>query len=611
MSDQNFKEKRSLEVAEEAREKEWKKPSFVQELFMGRLRTDLIFPFPEQDAEDKKAGDEVLEKVRKFLLEKVDADLIDREKEIPPEVMEGLKELGLFGIKIPKEYGGLGLSQVNYNRIIQLISSHCASTAVTLSAHQSIGVPQPLKSAGTDEQKRKYLPRLARGEVSAFALTEPGVGSDPSSMKTTAFPTGEGEAYLINGQKLWTTNGPIADLLVVMARTNDPREERPEITAFIVEGNSPGLTVEHRCDFMGLKGIQNGLLTFKDVRVPAENMLTEKGGGLRLALRTLNIGRLTLPAACGGAIKQALAMAVPWANEREQWGAPVGHHEAVAHKIGTIAADLYAVESLTWLTSAMADRKETDIRLEAAMAKLFSTETLWRSVDAALQVRGGRGYETADSLKGRGELPAPMERAMRDARINLIIEGTSEIMRLFIAREALDPHMRIAGISASTGKVDLLGAAKFYSSWYPKLWIPGFKPAEGLSLPRPLTGHLRFVERATRRLARDLFHMMGRYRQGLQKRQMILARLVDTGAELLAMSAVLARASSPRAQAGSDNLADLFCRQARRRVQILHRAVYCNDDQVAYKRAREVLDGKYQWIEDNIVSSWRKGFEKP
>ena len=611
MSAKNAEEKRSLEVAEEAREKEWKKPSFVQELFMGRLRSDLVFPFPEQDPEDKKAGDGVLDKVKAFLVEKVDADRIDREREIPREVMDGLKELGLFGIKIPKEYGGLGLSQVNYNRIIQLVASHCASTAVTLSAHQSIGVPQPVKMAGTEEQKQKYLPRLAGGEMSAFALTEPGVGSDPSSMKTTAFPTEDGEAYLINGQKLWTTNGPVADLLVVMARTNDPKEERPEITAFIVEGNSPGLTAEHRCDFMGLKGIQNGLLSFKDVRVPKENMLTEKGGGLRLALRTLNTGRLTLPGACGGAIKQALAMAAQWANEREQWGAPVGHHEAVAHKIGTIAADLYAVESLAWMTSAMADRKETDIRLEAAMAKLFCTETLWRSVDAALQVRGGRGYETADSLRGRGELPVPMERAMRDARINLIIEGTSEIMRLFIAREALDPHMRIAGISASSGKMDLMGAAKFYSRWYPKLWLPRFHPAEGISPAKGLSGHLRFVEGATRRLARDLFHMMGRYRQGLQRKQMILARLVDTGAELFAMSAVLSRASSPSAQAGAERLADLFCRQARRRVRDMHRAVYCNDDVVTYKRAREVLDGKYPWMEENIVSTWRKGFENP
>lgn len=606
MRKQDAGERRSLEVAESARETEWEKPSFVQELFMGRLRTDLIFPYPEQDPEDKNAGDEVLARVKQFLEEKVDADRIDREREIPEEVLQGLKELGLFGIKIPKEYGGLGLSQVNYNRIIQLVASHCASTAVTLSAHQSIGVPQPLKMAGTEEQKRIYLPRLAAGEVSAFALTEPGVGSDPASMQTTAVPTEDGAAFLINGEKLWTTNGPIADLLIVMARTNDPDEERPEITAFIVEGDAEGLTTEHRCDFMGLKGIQNGLLKFTDVRVPRENMLTEKGGGLRLALRTLNTGRLTLPGACGGAMKQSLAMASQWAKERVQWGAPVGHHEAVAAKIGTIAAEIYAVESLTWLTSAMADRHDLDIRLEAAMAKLFCTEALWRTVDAALQVRGGRGYETADSLRARGELPVPMERAMRDARINLIIEGTSEIMRLFIAREALDPHLKAAGASATSGKMDLWGAVKFYGRWYPKLWWPHRKRPQGVTLSRPLAGHLRFVERATRRLARDLFHMMGRYRQGLQKKQMVLGRLVDCGAELFAMSAVLSRASSPQRQEGAEKLADLFCRQARRRLASLHRAVYRNDDRRTYKVARDVLDGEFPLLEENILSTWKE-----
>jgi alkylation response protein AidB-like acyl-CoA dehydrogenase len=605
MSAQKAEEKRSLEVAEEAREKEWQKPSFVSELFLGRLRPELVFPFPAQEAADRQAGDEVLAQVKAFLASQVDADRVDREKEIPPEVINGLRQLGLFGIKIPKEYGGLGLSQVNYNRIIELVSSHCASTAVMLSAHQSIGVPQPLKLFGTAEQKEKYLPRLAAGAMSAFALTEPEVGSDPSKMTTTAVSTDDGRDFLINGHKLWITNGPVAELLIVMARTNNPAEERPEITAFIVEANTPGLTTEHRCDFMGLKGIQNGLLRFDNVRVPAENILTTLGGGLRLALRTLNTGRLTLPAACAGTIKQTLAMARTWANERVQWGAPVGHHEAVAAKISDLAVDLYAVESLTWLTSALADRADVDIRLEAAMAKLYCTEAMWRAVDAGVQIRGGRGYETADSLRGRGEQPMPMERLLRDARINLIIEGTSEIMRLFIAREALDPHLKIAGASATSNKLDFLGAAKFYTLWYPQLWLPRFATPGGLGLPASLAGHLRFIERATRRLARDLFHMMVRYRQGLQRKQMVLARLVDSGAELFAMAAVLSRAASAR-ETGAEQLADLFCRQARRRLTALRRGIYGNDDALAYKTARQILDGEFAWLEENIISSWKE-----
>jgi hypothetical protein len=605
MNAQKAEEKRSLEVAEEAREKEWQSPSFVSELFMGRLRPELVFPFPAQEAADRQAGDEVLAQVKAFLASEVDADRIDREKEIPPEVIDGLRQLGLFGIKIPKEYGGLGLSQLNYNRIIELVASHCASTAVMLSAHQSIGVPQPLKLFGTAEQKKKYLPRLAAGAISAFALTEPGAGSDPSKMTTTAVATDDGRAFLINGHKLWITNGPVAELLIVMARTNNPQEERPEITAFIVEGNAPGLTTVHRCDFMGLKGIQNGLLRFDNVRVPAENILTTLGGGLRLALRTLNTGRLTLPAACAGTIKQTLAMARTWANERVQWGAPVGHHEAVAAKITDLAVDLYAVESLTWLTSALADRADVDIRLEAAMAKLYCTEAMWRAVDAGVQIRGGRGYETADSLGGRGELPMPMERLLRDARINLIIEGTSEIMRLFIAREALDPHLKIAGASATSNKLDFVAAAKFYALWYPKLWLPRFATPGGLGLPASLAGHLRFVERATRRLARDLFHMMVRYQQGLQRKQMVLARLVDSGAELFAMAAVISRAASAR-ETGAERLADLFCREARRRLAALHRGVYCNDDAFAYKTARQILDGEFAWLEENIISSWKE-----
>ncbi len=607
MAGTRSEEKRSLEVAEAARETEWKQPSIVGELFMGRLRRDLLFPFPEQDPADRAAGDVLLAKVADFLRDHVDADRIDREKEIPPEVLDGLRELGLFGIKIAPEYGGLGLSQTNYIRIVQLVASHCASTAVTLSAHQSIGVPQPLKLFGSEEQKRKYLPRLAAGAISAFALTEPGAGSDPSQIRTTATLTEDGSAWLLNGEKLWISNGPVAELLVVMARTNDLQEDRPEISAFIVETDTPGFSVAHRCDFMGLKGIQNGLLRFAEVRVPRENLLDEVGKGLRLALQTLNTGRLTLPAASGGVMKQVLAMASDWANERRQWGAPVGHHEAVAHKLATMAADIFAVESLTWLTAALADRQEVDIRLEAAIAKLFCTETLWRTVDAGVQVRGGRGYETADSLSGRGEVPMPMERLLRDARINLIIEGTSEIMRLFIAREALDPHLKVAGASATSTHVDLWAAGSFYLRWYPKLWLPRFGSRSAGPLPPRLRRHLHALERGTRQLARDLFHMLIRHRQGLQRKQLVLGRLVDTGAELLAMAATLSRAASPGAPPGAEDLADLFCRQARRRIDRLHRSVYANDDAFAYRTARAVLAGRYPWLTtENILSTWRK-----
>lgn len=361
---------------------------------------------------------------------------------------------------------------------------------------------------------------------------------------------------------------------------------------------------------MGLKGLQNGLLCFDNVQVPHDNIVTEQGGGLRLALRTLNTGRLTLPAASAGSMKQALRMARKWSVERVQWGAPVGHHEAVANKIATIAADIYAVESLTWLTSAMADRGGADIRLEAAMAKLYSSEALWRTVDTALQIRGGRGYETADSLGGRGELPMPMERLLRDSRINMIIEGTSEIMRLFIAREALDPHLKAAGASATSGKVDFVKATKFYAGWYPMLWLPFASSEQDVEVNAHLKKHMRFVAKNSQKLARDLFHMMMRYQQGLQKKQMVLGRLVDVGAELFAMTATISNASSVAATKGSVRLADLFCQQSRRRISHLRNGVYCNDDKLAYAVAREVLDGNFPGLDENIVSTWESSVKK-
>lgn len=604
---------KALEVAEEAREKEWALPSFVSELFQGRVRWDSIFPFPDQSEADRKVGDEFLARLEPFLKENVDADEVDRTGEVPQKAIKGLAELGCFALKIPKEYGGMGFSQVNYNRILQLVASYCASTSVWLSAHQSIGVPQPLMLFGTEGQKRKFLPRFRKGNISAFALTEPDVGSDPAQMKTTATPVEGGTFYLINGEKLWCTNGPVADVMVVMAQT-PPKvvkgRERKQITAFIVERTMPGVETVHRCQFMGLHGIQNGLLRFKNVKVPKENILWKEGNGLKLALITLNTGRLTMPAAVTGGAKWCLAVSRLWANERRQWGAPVGKHEAVASKIATMAATTFAMEAIHLTTAAMADSKKADIRFEAAMAKLFCTEASWRIVDGTIQIRGGRGYESAPSLRARGEKGWAVERLMRDCRINTIIEGTSQIMRLFIAREALDSHLgRILPIlNPKAGIIErlrrVLQSACHYAIWYPRQWFPGLGFSR-VSAPGTLRPHICYVERRARRLARNLFHAMMIYREGLEKKQQLLTRLVNIGTDLFAMAVSCSRAASLHSKNPSDTspleLANLFCRQARGRIEKQFRTLFHNDDRLSYHVAQETLKGKYRWLEQGII----------
>ena len=596
----------ALDLIEQSRETAWERPTVAGQLFLGRVLASRLIPYATQSPEDAAIGDTYLARLEAFLKAQVDADAIDATGEMPASVVKGLAELGCFGMKIPKEYGGLGLSQVNYNRAIALVASHCNSTAVWFSAHQSIGVPQPLKMFGTEEQKRRYLPRLARGEISAFALTEPDVGSDPAKMSTIATPVDGGAAYRLNGEKLWCTNGPVAEVLVVMAKTPDRvigGKRRQQITAFIVERTMPGVEVVHRCQFMGLRGIQNGLLRFTNVRVPKENIIWGLGRGLKLALTTLNTGRLTLPAACVGGARQCVRIARRWALERQQWGGPIGRHEAVAAKLSWMASHLFAMEAITWLASAWADRGDLDIRIEAAMAKLFCSEAALAIADQTVQIRGGRGYETAVSLKARGEPPLPVERLYRDARINLIIEGTSEIMRLFIAREALDPHI---GLGFDMLLPDrpltrrLKAAAKataFYAGWYPRQWLPtlGGSPAD---VPPRLRGHWDYVQRASRRLARTLFHQMVRHQMALEKRQLILFRLVDVGVDLFAMAATISRAAT---QAEGVPLADLFCAHARRRIEAAFAGVGRPEDRAGYRVAQEVLKGSYGWLEEGIV----------
>src|SRR5215208_5749299 len=559
-------ERQAREVAEEAREREWRLPSFGKELFLGNFRLDLISPQPRLDAAAVEQGEAFLARLGEFLRTEVDPLEIERDAKIPDRVLDGLKALGALGMKVPEQYGGLGLSQVHYNRALALTGVWHASLSTLLSAHQSIGVAEPLMLFGSEEQKQKWLPLVTRDHISAFLLTEPDVGSDPARLGATAEPVDGG--YQLNGLKLWATNGAIADIVVVMAQVPKAEGRRGGITAFVLPCDTPGVTVEHRNAFMGLRGIENSVTRLEDVFVPSENVIGKEGQGLKIALTTLNTGRLALPAICVGTAKWATKTAREFAVERVQWGKPVGEHDAVAQKLAFIAASAFGLEAMLDVASRLADDKSNDIRIEAAIAKLYGSELGWRIID--------------------------------------------ELMHLLIAREAVDRHLEVAG-EILEGDGDLkekarvaLQAGRFYAKWLPQLAVgEGQKPG-AYERFGPLAGHLRVVERSSRKLARSTFYAMGRWQAGLEKRQAVLARIVDIGAELFAMSAAVVYADTIRTErpdraAEAAELADLFCKQAARRVGTLFRALWSNDDVENYALAQRVLEGRYVLLEEGVA----------
>jgi len=554
---------------------------------------------------------ELLKLVRVFVEEQIlpVATELEHADEYPTAIVEQMKEMGIFGLMIPEEYGGLGESLLTYALCVEEIARGWMSVSGIINTHFILAYM--LIQHGTEEQKQKYLPRMATGELrGSFSMSEPGCGSDVSAIRTKAVR--DGDDYVINGEKLWCTNGTRAELFVVMARTAD-REVKgkhvKQITAFIVDSSMPGVEVKHRLRFMGLKAIENGVIRFNNVKVPRENILWGEGKGLKLALVTLNTGRLTLPAGCTGAAKAMLRIARKWAAVRVQWGQPIGKHEAVAQMLAKMASNTFALEAVAELATALYEKGGYDIRLEAAIAKLYNSEAAWKIIDDTLQIRGGRGYETAESLRRRGEEGIAVERAMRDFRINLIFEGSSEIMRLFIAREAVDHHFKLAFDIVkpeSTMKERLAAMARstpFYLSWYPSRWV-GTGQLKRYGEFGKLATHMRFIERNTRHLGRSIFHAMVRYGPKLERKQAVLFRAVDIGAELFAMSAACVRAQmlAKKGQKEAITLADTFCREARLRITNHFDNLFGPNDENLYKLAMSVLKGEHAWLEHGITS---------
>jgi alkylation response protein AidB-like acyl-CoA dehydrogenase len=493
------------------------KEGFAKEMFFGRFREESMLPYPELPDARTKIGDEEVQKVKKYCAENIDPDKIDRDAVIPDSVVKGLGDIGVLGFTISKELGGNGLSQFNYCRIMEIIGGHCASTGVFVNAHHSIGL-RALELFGTEEQQKRWMKPLASGDqLAAFALTEPMAGSDAANVRTRAEPTDDGEHFILNGEKRWITNGGIADVLTVMARTPDDSVPDGKITAFLVTPDMAGFEViEERMEKCGIRGTATGRMKFTNMKVPKENVLGPMGKGLKVALTVLDFGRTTFGAGCTGAAKFCLERMTHRAKTRRQFGKTLGEFELVKSKIAEAAADTYAMEAATYHTAALIDSGSDDFMVETAMLKVFASDQLWRIVNDTLQVWGGAGFFTDQ----------PFERMMRDARLNLIGEGANDVLRCFIAAVGL----------RGVGK-EMEGVSKNPLQAYKLLRRTPSVPVKH--------EHLRyFAKTLGKQIARFAWACemaLIKHREGIMHRQFIQARLGDIATELYMASCVYSR----------------------------------------------------------------------
>jgi acyl-CoA dehydrogenase family protein 9 len=561
--------------------------SFMKSLFHGVIAENLVFPYPEPGAGEVDTLRMMLESVRRFCEKSVDSAGIDQKHEIPPTVLAGMKELGLFGLLIPQAHGGLGLSQTSYARVIQEVGSLDSSLAVTLGAHQSIGL-KGILLFGTEEQKARYLPKLATGEnVAAFALTEPGAGSDAAAIATRAESTAGG--YLLNGSKIWITNGGFADVFTVFARTS-PAEEgsKPRITAFIVE-RGWGVRTGHNEHKLGIRGSSTTEVFFDNVKVPEGNILGEKGRGFKVAMEVLNSGRLGLASGCVGLSKRLINMAVERCGERRAFGRPIGEFGLIKDKIAMMMAEVFALESMTYMTTGLIDAKEPDFSVESAICKVYGSETLWRVVNETLQIAAGIGYMQ----------DYPYERLLRDSRINLIFEGTNEILRCFIALSGMQgPGKELVEVAkAMREPIKGFGLLSDFAIRKARSALG----RERLTRHHPILNREAVIfEEYTGELAKGVEKILRKHGKNIAEMQYTQKRTADMAIDLYAIAAMISRTTRAIEKRGEEgarreiDLLTIFVNAAEKRLAGNVAATDKNDDELRKAVAdKTYVDGGY------------------
>lgn len=617
---------KGLEQIEEARER-LTGHGFMAGLYVGRPDFSLLLT-PEESPEQKAAWERYHPRLETFLRTHVDPDEIERTAKIPDSVLKGLFALGAFGMKIPGEYGGLGFSYTNYGRALMLIASWSNILALTVAVPQSIGIAMPLLLFGSEEQKRKYLPIVAREAISAFALTESITGSDAANVRTEAVLDSSGTAFVVNGGKLWCTNGSIARYVTLIARVPAKRlthngrpvwlpvpegkgADEQVHTAFVLDMETPGVRVRQRCQFEGCRGIENADMTFADARIPAANVIGEVGRGLKYALTILNVGRaISIPAICLGMAKQAWQPTLDRANQRLTFQKPLSERQTQRMRLGHMAADLFAMEALASTVWRMADQHTYDVRIEAAIAKIFCSEQTIQFLKDAQIIFGGMGYETAESKRFRGEPAFGVEQLVRDAEMYRIGEGATDVLRPFVAREGLNTHLeharnyvdeRVTGVRRLTELRHLL---RFYIPWYGKQWVRRLLPARPEFRHPQVRSKLAFIERASRRLARAIFYAMLFHRQTLQDDQGRQNRIEIVGEDLLVIAATALYAERQEQTAGHPEVWDLaeeVFREAKPHIEQNIRELIRNRDELVTAVGKRALSGTYPSLSDGII----------